>query len=137
MALKKLNKAEVSALANKIKGMMKDTNEEVKRQALYKQKPSILQSAGWILDEISDLSANAQAYVTSLRSAYNPEITKEVIVEFLEARFVEKLVLPYTTPEENWRGANRIEEEITLAQLEADSVEALINAVKTAFTGGK
>jgi hypothetical protein len=136
MALKKLNKSEVSALANKIKGIMRDTNDEVKRQAIAKALPQMKKSASWIKNELDDLSPNARGFIDSI-THYNKEISKDDIMTFLESRETEKVALVYTEPEESWRGANKIEEAIVLAQLEADSVDALITAVKTAFTGGK
>lgn len=134
MALKKLNKGEISALSNKIKEMMRVENEKVRMNALANETPAIEQQARWIDAEIKNLSTSAQAFLHSTKS-YKAGITYTEIVEFLENQYVKTLLLPYNEPEENWRGESRIEETIILAQLEADDVDGLIEAVKKAFAG--
>jgi hypothetical protein len=136
MALKKLNKSEISALANRMKGVMKSENDKAKEHALASQRPAIEQQARWIEAEILNLSTDAQEFIHSTKS-YNASITFAEIVEFLEDRYVKSLVLPYAEPVDTWRGVDKIEETIVLEQIEAESVDALIIKVKEAFTGAK
>lgn len=132
MALRKLNKSEIEALANKVKRNIMEENRIAQDLHLEGVKASLALLQDNILTNLGNMSDLTQEFIDS-QIQYNAGLDAGSIEAFLRNRELTNFVYPYEQFEDNWRGTDRIKEAIVLAQIEAEDINGLIEAVTKQF----
>ena len=128
--MKKLNKSELEALGRKVRGKINDL-VAIEQERLDKEN-EVEQAAavGLISAELHKLSAETKKYLQS-RSAYN----RSEVFDLDSIRG--HLYVPQTKYVVPDRYGSSLVDSLLLAQLETDSVQALIDSVTASFIRGK
>ena len=124
--MKKLNKTEVNALANKIRRDLSELAEKEQKKFEEKELPKTMKIVESVKAELEGLSDIAKEYIKSTLSPNKDYLSKRSIQRFFTPKQTK-----VKTPARY--GNTEIQEQIILAQIESSNLDELISSVINSY----
>ncbi len=131
--MKKLNKSELEALADKIFTKMKNENAELIKAEKAKNLLLNKSRRDKIMYDLNNMSVQMKDYITSQMSYSSRDFMKAGnVLEYVENKMLEDIKFPFKS-NCDYGTKQAIKNELILAQIEANSLVDLIVKVEKSF----